>query len=89
MKKDVVPFILIFLVVFIVFIIVSSVITVKKYDDIAKHINTDIKQTKKEIVKKNKKLEKLKSDNETKEKQTQNMDSYIETLSERLKQYEK
>ena len=88
-KEKIMGFTLLFLVVLIIGFIISLSVTINKYDNIAKNIDGQINKKEHTIEIKEKNLKKLKEDNKSKEKQLENMNSYIDTLNEKVKEYEK
>lgn len=89
MKKKFVSIVLSFLIIFILFVIISSNITINKYNRISKTIDKDIIEKENDIRIKNNEYKKLKENNKTIEKQNNNMNNYINTLKEKVKEYEK
>ena len=89
MKQKVIGIILFILIIFIIFVLISSSITINKYNKISKTIDKQISDTKKNIKTKQKEYEKVKQENSDKQKQLDNMNNYINTLSEKVKEYEK
>lgn len=89
MKQKVIEIILIVLIVFVIFVIAASAVTINHYSNIAKTIDKDIDKVKHEIKVKEKEYSKLKQDNIDKEKQLDNINSYITTLDEQVTKYEK
>lgn len=89
MNKKVLGIILFILIVFIIFVLISSGITISKYNSIAKNIDKQISETKKNIKEKQQEYKKLKQENSDNKKQLDNMNNYIQTLSEKVKEYEK
>ena len=89
MKEKIISIILIVLIVFILFVIIASGITINKYNNISKTIDKDIETVKRNITEKEKEYKKIKDDNKVKNKQIENMNSYIDTLNEKVKEYEK
>ena len=89
MKEKIISIILIVLIVFILFVITASGITINKYNNISKTIDKDIETVKRNITEKEKEYKKIKDDNKVKNKQIENMTNYIDTLNEKVKEYEK
>ena len=89
MMKKVVCISLSILIFFILFIAISSFITVNKYNNIASHIDKDISNKQRQIKIKKKEYSNLKDENDIKYMQIDNMDSYINELDKKVKEYEK
>lgn len=89
MKEKIVGIILVILITFILFVIISSSITIHKYDEISKTIDKNISLKENDIKIKEKEYKKIKEQNKTNAKQIGNMKNYIDTLKERVKEYEK
>ena len=89
MKEKIISIILIVLIVFILFVITASGITINKYNNISKTIDKDIETVKRNITEKEKEYKKIKDDNKVKNKQIENMNNYIDTLNQKVKEYEK
>ncbi|MBQ9024296.1 MAG: hypothetical protein IJ105_03630 [Bacilli bacterium] len=89
MKDKIIGIILFVLIVFIIFVFVSSNITINKYDKISKNIDKQIENKERKIKIKENEYKKIKEENIAKKKQLDNMNNYINTLSEKVKEYEK
>ena len=88
-RENFVGIILMFLIVFIIFVIISSSIMLFKYKKISSSIDGKINKVEKDIDFKEKEYELLKEGNKNRKKQLDNINNYIDTLSEQVKVYEK
>ena len=89
MKSKVVIFILSMLIIFITIVLITSNITINKYNEIKLNIDNKIILKKEEIEKKNKKLNEINEKNKTLEKQKENIKNYNKKMKETIKQYER
>ena len=88
MKKSV-KVVIIFLTLILISIAVSYFYVTNKYNNISKTIDKKIEDKKESIAKKNDELKQIKEENEKKKLQETNMNKYIQTLEEKVKEYEK
>jgi len=88
-KEKIIGFTLLTLIILIIGFIISLSVTINKYDNISKKIDGQINKKEHTIDIKEKEYKKLKEKNKSKEKQVKNMNSYIDTLNEKVKEYEK
>lgn len=89
MKKKVVIGIIIILTISLISVISTYFYIINKYNNIGKNIDKKIETKKEEITKKSEELKSLKATNEKKKLQEDNMNKYIQTLEEKVKEYEK
>ena len=88
MKNKVVIGVLIALILLIIGFVIGFSSYFNKYYDISKTIDNDIKLKEEEIKLSNDELDKVKQDNELKYKNIENMNTYIDSLEKRVKEYE-
>lgn len=88
MKNKVVIGVLIVLILLIIGFVIGFSSYFNKYYNISKTIDNDIKLKEEEIKLSNDELDKVKKDNELKYKNIENMNTYIDSLEKRVKEYE-
>lgn len=88
MKSKIVIGILIVLILLVIGFVIGFGSYFNKYYDISKTIDNDIKLKEEELKLNNDELDKVKRDNELKYKNIENMNTYIDSLEKRVKEYE-
>ncbi|MBO6145225.1 MAG: hypothetical protein J6O62_00305 [Bacilli bacterium] len=89
MKDRVVEILLTVIIVFVLILLISSIVILNKYNNIAKNIDKRINDEKIQIKIKEEHLSQIKQENSIKKDQLNNSSKYIDTLKEELKKYEK
>ena len=89
MKDRVVEILLTVIIVFVLILLISSIVILNKYNNIAKNIDKRINDEKIQIKIKEEHLSQIKQENSIKKDQLDNSSKYIDTLKEELKKYEK
>ena len=89
MKDRVVEILLTVIIVFVLILLISSIVILNKYNNIAKNIDKRINDEKIQIKIKEEHLSQIKQENSIKKEQLDNSSKYIDTLKEELKKYEK
>ena len=89
MKDRVVEILLTVIIVFVLILLISSVVILNKYNNIAKNIDKRINDEKIQIKIKEEHLSQIKQENSIKKDQLDNSSKHIDTLKEELKKYEK
>ena len=89
MKDRVVEILLTVIIVFVLILLISSIVILNRYNNIAKNIDKRINDEKIQIKIKEEHLSQIKQENSIKKDQLDNSSKHIDTLKEELKKYEK
>lgn len=89
MRDRIIEIILILLIVSIISVMIFSGNIIDKYKKMSIDLDYKIINERKLIEEKEKILQDLKQNNELKKKNVKNMDEYIDTLKQKVKEYEK